>query len=61
VRQVRSANLLVLNFHEFVDMWRDVLKPGSLWLRLKHLWAAPEWVRARAEPRGERWVAPLRG
>lgn len=26
-------------------MSRDVLKPGPLWLRLKHLWAPPEWQR----------------
>jgi sterol desaturase/sphingolipid hydroxylase (fatty acid hydroxylase superfamily) len=45
VRQVRSANLLVLNFHEFLDMWRDVSRPGPLAQRLKHLWAGPEWVR----------------
>ncbi len=45
VRQVRSRNLLVLNFHEFIDMWRDVARPGPLWLRLQHLWRAPEWVR----------------
>ena len=45
VRQIHSANLLTLNFHEFTAMWRDVLKPGSLRLRLKHLWAPPEWTR----------------
>ncbi len=45
VNQVHSYNVLTLNFHEFADMWRDVLKPGPLWLRLKHLWAPPEWQR----------------
>ena len=45
IRQIHSTNLLTLNFHEFTAMWRDVLKPGSLWLRLKHLWAPPEWAR----------------
>ena len=34
-----------LNLHEWVDMFHDVLKPGPLWLRLKHLWAPPEWRR----------------
>lgn len=45
VRQVHSTNLIVLNFHEFVDMWRDVLRPGPLALRLRHLWMPPEWTR----------------
>lgn len=45
VRQIHSANLLTLNFHEFRAMWRDVLQAGSLSLRLKHLWAPPEWTR----------------
>lgn len=45
VRQVHSHNIITLNLHEFIDMMRDVLRPGPLWLRLKHLWAPPEWVR----------------
>ncbi len=44
-RQVKSYNFIVLNFHEFIDMWRDVFKPGPLAQRLKHLWAPPEWTR----------------
>jgi sterol desaturase/sphingolipid hydroxylase (fatty acid hydroxylase superfamily) len=44
-RQPRSYNFLVLNFHEFIDMWQDVLRPGPLRQRLKHLWAPPEHVR----------------
>ncbi|MGH8506372.1 MAG: sterol desaturase family protein [Stenotrophobium sp.] len=44
-RQVHSYNLLTLNFHEFIDMFRDVLRPGPLALRLKHVWAPPEWTR----------------
>jgi len=47
VRQPESHNLLVLNFHEFRDMWRDVIKPGALIERLKVLVKPPEWVRAR--------------
>ena len=49
-RQIRSYNFLVLNFHEFVDMWRDVLAPGPLWQRLKHLWKPPEWERPGHAP-----------
>lgn len=49
-RQIRSYNFLVLNFHEFVDMWRDVLAPGPLWQRLKHLWMPPEWTRPEHTP-----------
>ena len=45
VRQVRGRNLLVINFHEFVAMWRDVLRPGRMADRLKHLWKPPEWTR----------------
>jgi sterol desaturase/sphingolipid hydroxylase (fatty acid hydroxylase superfamily) len=50
VRQVKSHNFLVLNVHEFVDMVRDVLAPGPLWERLKHLWKPPEWERAGHAP-----------
>lgn len=48
--QIRSYNLLVVNFHEFNAMWRDVITPGPLWLRLKHLWATPDWQRPTADP-----------
>lgn len=48
-RQVHSTNLWTLNMHEFLDMWRDVLRPGPLWQRLKHLWAPPEWQRPARE------------
>jgi sterol desaturase/sphingolipid hydroxylase (fatty acid hydroxylase superfamily) len=44
-RQINSFNPIWLNLHEWVDMFRDVLKPGPLWLRLKHLWMPPEWER----------------
>lgn len=44
--QIHSNNLWTLNMHEFLAMWRDVLRPGSLGQRLKHLWAPPEWQRA---------------
>lgn len=51
VRQVHSNNIITLNFHEFVDMVKDMMKPGPLSQRLKHLWAPPEWERPAAEQR----------
>ncbi|WP_273452419.1 sterol desaturase family protein [Nevskia ramosa] len=45
VRQPESHNLLVLNFHEFRDMWREVIRPGAVIERLKVLVKPPEWVR----------------
>lgn len=47
-RQPRSYNFLVLNFHEFADMWRDVFHAGSLSQRLAHLWMPPEWTRVQS-------------
>ncbi|OXI19062.1 sterol desaturase family protein [Burkholderia sp. AU15512] len=49
-QQIRSTNFLVLNLHEFVDMWRDVLAPGPVLQRLKHLWMPPEWERPGHRP-----------
>jgi sterol desaturase/sphingolipid hydroxylase (fatty acid hydroxylase superfamily) len=49
-RQIRSYNFLVLNFHEFVDMVRDVLAPGPWGQRLKHLWMPPDWERPGHAP-----------
>lgn len=43
--QINSNNILTLNLHEFAAMVRDMLQPGPLWLRLKHVWAPPEWTR----------------
>jgi len=48
VRQIHSHNLLVLTFHEFGAMIRDVMRPGPLSQRLKHLWGPPEWKRPPA-------------
>lgn len=45
VRQVQTQNPLTMMFHEWRDMFSDVARPGPLWLRLKHLWAPPEWRR----------------
>lgn len=50
VRQPTSHNFLVLNFHEFADMWRDVGRPGSIVQRLKHLVMPPEWTRDAPAP-----------
>jgi len=47
-KPVHSYNFLTLNLHEFVDMWKDVARPGPLWQRLKHLWAPPAWERPPA-------------
>jgi sterol desaturase/sphingolipid hydroxylase (fatty acid hydroxylase superfamily) len=48
-RQPKGFNPLWLNLHEWVDLARDVARPGPLWLRLKHLWAPPEWQRPAQE------------
>ncbi|HEX4896264.1 MAG TPA: sterol desaturase family protein [Solimonas sp.] len=47
-RQIQSNNLWTLNTHEFLAMWREVGKPGSLWQRLKPLWMPPDYVRTSA-------------
>ena len=44
-RQPQSYNLITLNFHEFLDMWKDVMRGGPLLQRLTHLVAPPEWQR----------------
>lgn len=48
VRQVHSHNPIWLTIHEWVAMVRDMLRPGPLNQRLKHLWAPPEWERVAA-------------
>lgn len=49
-RQIQSYSWFVLNVHEFVDLWRDVLAPGPLWHRLQHFWRPPEWQRPGHTP-----------
>jgi sterol desaturase/sphingolipid hydroxylase (fatty acid hydroxylase superfamily) len=44
-RQIYTYNIFKINFHEWIDMFKDMFKPGSVGQRLKHLWAPPEWVR----------------
>ncbi|NLO80531.1 MAG: sterol desaturase family protein [Xanthomonadaceae bacterium] len=48
-RQIHTNNVLTMIFHEWRDMLRDAARPGPLWLRLKHLWAPPEWQRPQHE------------
>lgn len=48
-RQIYTNNVLTMVFHEWRDMLRDAAQPGALWLRLKHLWAPPEWQRPPAQ------------
>jgi len=48
-RQIHSYNPITLTLHEFIALFRDMAKPGPLWLRLKHLWATPERERPEAQ------------
>lgn len=50
VKQIKSYNWFVMNLHELVDMIRDVMAPGKLSERLKHLWKPPEWERSGHTP-----------
>ncbi|MEX2476289.1 sterol desaturase family protein [Marinobacter sp.] len=45
-RPVRSNNLIVLWTHEYVDLFRAMVQPGTLGARLSHLWRPPEWERS---------------
>ncbi|WP_269079130.1 sterol desaturase family protein [Marinobacter similis] len=51
-RPVPSNNLLVLWTHEYVDLFRDMARPGGLWSRLRHLWKPPEWERPASDASG---------
>jgi len=57
-RQIHSYNPITLTLHEFIALFRDMTKPGPLWLRLKHLWAAPEWQRPEAQNQQAKENAP---
>jgi sterol desaturase/sphingolipid hydroxylase (fatty acid hydroxylase superfamily) len=48
--QIHSYNFLVLNLHEMVDMLRDVMAPGPIGQRLKHLVMPPDWQRPGHTP-----------
>lgn len=52
-RPVHSNNLLVLWTHEYVDLFRDMARPGALRSRLKHLWKPPEWERPASDDSGK--------
>jgi len=40
-----SYNPVTLTFREFGQIIRDVSRPGSMSMRLKHLWGRPDWKR----------------
>ncbi len=40
---VHSYNPLYLAFHLWADIGRDVLRPSSWWIKLKHVFAPPGW------------------
>lgn len=48
VDQVKSKNVLTLNFHEFFDMWSDVFSGKGVFGGLKHIVKPPEWNRGSA-------------
>jgi sterol desaturase/sphingolipid hydroxylase (fatty acid hydroxylase superfamily) len=50
-RPVHTTSLIVSWTHEYVDMLRDMLQPGALAERLRHLWMPPEWQRMPATHR----------
>jgi sterol desaturase/sphingolipid hydroxylase (fatty acid hydroxylase superfamily) len=45
VKQIHSNNILKINFHEWIDMFKDIRLPGPISEKLKHIWAPPEWQR----------------
>ncbi|MCM0613474.1 sterol desaturase family protein [Marinobacter sediminum] len=51
-RPVSSNNLFVLWTHEYVDLFRDMARPGGLLSRLRHLWKPPEWERPASTDSG---------
>ncbi|SFF26211.1 Sterol desaturase/sphingolipid hydroxylase, fatty acid hydroxylase superfamily [Fontimonas thermophila] len=44
-RPVYTRSLIKSWTHEYVDMLRDMLAPGTWRERLRHLWMPPEWQR----------------
>jgi sterol desaturase/sphingolipid hydroxylase (fatty acid hydroxylase superfamily) len=47
-RPVHTTSLILSWTHEYLDMLRDMGKPGPLSQRLKHLWMPPEWQRLQS-------------
>lgn len=52
-RPVHSDSLWVNWTHEYVDTFRDMATPGTVFARLAHLWMPPEWVRGEKATQGE--------
>jgi len=50
IGQIHTRNPLVMMFHEWGNLWRDVRRPGPLGLRLRHLWKPPGWQRDGTVP-----------
>ncbi len=44
-KQIHSNNIITINFNEWSELLKDVMRPGSVSQRLKHLWSPPEWQR----------------
>ncbi len=45
---VNSTNPFYVGFHLWADIFRDVLKPSSLLVKIKHVCAPPDWAEKRA-------------
>ena len=49
VDQIHSRNIITLNFHEFLAMWRDAFAAKNPWEGLKVLLLPPKWERQGGE------------
>ncbi len=45
VNQIHTNNIIKINFHEWIDMFKDFRQAGSISEKVKHIWAPPEWQR----------------
>ncbi|UZE96224.1 sterol desaturase family protein [Alkalimarinus alittae] len=53
--QIQTHNPITLTFHEWRAMLKDMRAPNqSLWHRLKHLWAPPEWAKSEEAAAGDK-------
>lgn len=50
VKQIHTNNILKINFHEWIDMFKDIRQAGPISGKLKHIWAPPEWQRDVEDP-----------
>lgn len=48
-RPVPTTSLWRSWLHEYLDMFRDMARPGRIGARLMHLWRPPEWTRLPAD------------